>query len=169
MPALTKTTTSRLWWFSLSISFAVISHIPVYAQQSPSPEEGDSAAKISPRWQYSQRSIKKHRERTHSQLLKETQVNQISATSQAINNYLGTVVWVDAHHHTAVGYLESKFFSLENQVVTRNKAFEVTATLSPTSMQRGRAFGFEIVSGLPNQGDEIIQPNKAEAQEAKDR
>ena len=136
---------------------------------SPPPEPRTSA-----RWHYSRKSIEKHQERGRPQQLTLPAATKFHETSGSIipdttetdsserNNYLGVVVWVDSTHNTAVGYLESRFLKIENTLVTRNQALEVTSTLRPTPVQRGRAFGFEILSGFPNRGDEIIHPGSSE-------
>lgn len=171
---------AQYWCFITVACIAVNLAPPAYAQQ-PSVAEDEPIAEIplSPRWHYAQSSIEKHRTRGQPSPSKKppttpqnTASNAIvlSATTSAntLNNYLGKVVWVDPAQQTAVGYLESRFFNIEEDVHTRNQAFEITATLSPTPTQRGRAYGFDILSGSPNEGDEIIHPGSMASRDTAD-
>lgn len=135
------------------------------AQPTISSEPNTSA-----RWTYSRRNLEKHREQEHVDTVtlpyvtqfQERSASAVPGTSSenvpATNSRLGFVVWVDSTHKTVVGYLDSKFLEIESPIVTRNEDLEITATLSPTLIRRGRAFGFDILSGFPNEGDAIIFP-----------
>lgn len=69
---------------------------------------------------------------------------------------IGEIVWVDEDSSIAVGWLASRFATVDEQLTTRNFELEQTATLRPSPWRQGRSLGLEILSGRPQIGDEIV-------------
>lgn len=72
------------------------------------------------------------------------------------NIVVGRIVSVNPAEGIAVVWMESRFINLERDVVTRNHELKVTGVLSPTTFRNGRAYGLQIVEGVPNKGEEVV-------------
>jgi len=68
---------------------------------------------------------------------------------------IGTVIFVDPADGVAVIQVRSPSTPIPRVLVTRNETLLETARLEPSRFQRGRTLGTQILSGLPNVGDEV--------------
>ncbi|WOO42217.1 hypothetical protein [Rubellicoccus peritrichatus] len=78
--------------------------------------------------------------------------------SSSPNLTVGRIVSINPVESIAVAWMESRFITLERDVVTRNHELETTGVLSPTNFRNGRAYGLKIMGGAPSVGDEVILP-----------
>ncbi len=84
------------------------------------------------------------------------------------NLIVGEIVSVDPEQGIAVGWMQSRFITLERNVITRNHELETTAVLRPTSFRNGRAYGLDIAVGLPRVGDELVLTDAGPAMRRQD-